>query len=308
MASDRVRDRAVATLIAGACGDALGAPFEGSIPPPGWAEMAGVPGRLEPGEWTDDTSMTIAIAEIAATGVDLRTDPALDAIGDRFLEWYRLGAPGIGLNTRRVLSQADSGADLRLAARLGSDSGGLSGGNGALMRTAPVALANLGDDTALMEAARAVASLTHHDELAGESCAVWCIAIDRAIREDRLDGSWDALDLLPAHSRERWSGWLAATPKGSAMSFKPNGFTVHCLQAALAVVLQNAGAELADSLRAAVEVGDDTDTVACVTGALLGARWGAAAVPARWRNRLHDRWGHSPKDLERLALAIIDCH
>ncbi len=211
------------------------------------------------------------------------------------------------MNTRRVLSQAESGADPRRAAMRGPDSGRLLGGNGALMRTAPVALAYLGDDTALMEAARAVASLTHHDELAGESCAVWCIAIDRAICEDRLDGSWDALDLLPAHSCDRWSGWLAATPKGSAMSFKPNGFTVHCLHAALAVVLQNTGAELANSLRAAVEVGDDTDTVACVAGALLGARWGAAAVPARWRDRLHDRWGHSHKDPERLALAIIDC-
>ena len=43
----------------------------------------------EPGEWTDDTSMAIAIAEVAATGADLRDEEALDALVRRWHEWMR---------------------------------------------------------------------------------------------------------------------------------------------------------------------------------------------------------------------------
>ncbi|SRR5579875_321332 len=307
MGCGHLRERGAGTLVAAAAGDALGAPFEGGLPPPGWADLAGGgPRDLEPGEWTDDTALTLAVAEVAATGIDLRRDEALDRIGDRFLDWYRAGAPGIGATTRRALSRARSGADLRRAAVALPRRASRSASNGALMRTAPVALAHLGDDPAMAEAAVGVARLTHPDELAAESCVIWCIAIDRAIREDRIDGAWDALEQLPIGARRRWGRWLAETRERPARSFRPNGHTVACLQAALAAALQTPGSRLAASLRAAVEIGDDTDTVACVAGALLGARWGRSEIPTRWRDRLHDRWGHTADDLERLAFAIVD--
>ncbi len=148
------------------------------------------------------------------------------------------------------------------------------------MRTAPVASAALGDDDALVESAMAVATLTHADPVAGEACAVWCVAIDRAINQDRLDGAWDALPLLPPEVRERWSRWLDEAKGHPADTFKPNGYAPRCLQAALAAILQTPGSGLTDSIVAAVRVGDDTDTVAAVAGALLGARWGATAIPA----------------------------
>ena len=70
-------DRACGVLLAAACGDALGAGYEfGSapLPPPGTppAMIGGGLGGFEPGEWTDDTSQAYAIAEVAATGADLR--------------------------------------------------------------------------------------------------------------------------------------------------------------------------------------------------------------------------------------------
>lgn len=94
-------------------------------------------------------------------------------------------------------------------------------------------------------------------------------------------------------------------PLHPAPTFKPNGYAPRCLQAALAAILHTPGNGLTDSIEAAVRVGDDTDTVGAVAGALLGARWGATAIPDTWRRMLHDRWGRTAEDLERTAHAIV---
>ena len=64
----------------------------------------------------------------------------------------------------------------------------------------------------------------------------------------------------------------------------------------------------ADHLRlgtdAAVRAGDDTDTVAAIAGGLLGAAYGASAVPLEWRVRLHGWPGLRAHDLVNLASAI----
>lgn len=67
-------DRAAGVLLATAAGDALGAPFKLGRPLPASTEIAMTGGGSfgwQPGEWTDDTSMANAIAELAATGADL---------------------------------------------------------------------------------------------------------------------------------------------------------------------------------------------------------------------------------------------
>ncbi|MFP4234593.1 MAG: ADP-ribosylglycohydrolase family protein, partial [Nitriliruptoraceae bacterium] len=180
--------------------------------------------------------------------------------------------------------------------------------NGALMRTAPVALAHLGDDAAIARAAREVAALTHADPLAGDSCVLWCVAIDRAVREGRLDGITDGLAAIDRSRRARWAAALEDAVTRPPGGFAPNGFTVTALQAAYAAVAQTpvpAGEparHLPDALDAAVRIGDDTDTVAAIAGSLLGARWGAAAIPEAWRQMLHGWPGLRASDLARLAL------
>ena len=74
-------DRACGALLGTAAGDALGAPYEFGPPRGPELEVAMTGGGpWEPGEWTDDTSMAVAIAEVAARGGDLRNEEALDAI------------------------------------------------------------------------------------------------------------------------------------------------------------------------------------------------------------------------------------
>ena len=143
-------DRAVGVLLGGACGDALGAGYEfGSAPLPPTGEapamIGGGLGGFAPGEWTDDTSMAVAIAEVAATGADLRTVEALDAIARGFRRWYDDGPADIGIQTSRVLGAAGpdpSAAAMRAEADALHAETGRTGGNGSAMRTGPVALAH----------------------------------------------------------------------------------------------------------------------------------------------------------------------
>ncbi len=85
---------------------------------------------------------------------------------------------------------------------------GLTAGNGALMRTAIVGLSALGELERTAAAARAVASLTHADPLAGDSCVLWTAGVATAVLEGSFDGVRRGLDLLPAERRDRWAGWL----------------------------------------------------------------------------------------------------
>jgi ADP-ribosyl-[dinitrogen reductase] hydrolase len=173
-------DRAVGVLLGTAAGDALGAPYEFGPPSGPELEVAMVGGGSfgwEPGEWTDDT----AIAEVAATGADLRQEEALDAIARRWHEWSH-DAKDIGVQTRSVLSRAGRHGIAAQTAREESAAlhnlTGRTAGNGSLMRTAPVALAYLDDEASLVEAARAVSELTHYDQrpVTPACCGAWRFA------------------------------------------------------------------------------------------------------------------------------------
>lgn len=306
--SDAARDdRIVGTLLGAAVGDGLGAGYEfGSAPFTGRAAMIGGGlGDGAPGEWTDDTAMTVAVAEVTATGT-----LDLDAIAAGFLRWFADDPPDVGIQTRAVLAAAagDPAAVAPAAAARFAAQPRSSAGNGALMRTAPVALAHLGDDAALATAARAVSDLTHADPLSGDACVLWCVAIDRAVREERLDGVRDGLALLPAERAAAWAGHLDVAETAPLAHLTPNGFVVTALQAAHAAVQRTpvpdgeaTGGHLAAALHAVIGIGDDTDTTAAIAGALLGARWGASAIPAGWLEVLHGWPGLRAPDLADLA-------
>ena len=311
MASSPSYDRCAGALLGLAAGDALGAGYEFQSPPSGEASMKGGGlGGWEPGEWTDDTQMAICIAEETATGT---VEPV--RVAGRFLEWFRSGPVDVGVQTSSVLSHsADADGLAASAVNYFGSHPDRSAGNGSLMRTAPLALASLGDDKRLVELAMSVSALTHADPVAGETCALWCIAIDRAIREGRLDGPRDGIELLPIERRGYWEERLEEVETGPPSRFSHNTFVVFAFQAALAAILHTPVPEvepsrhLEDALHAAVRIGDDTDTVAAIAGSLLGARWGASAVPVLWRAMLHGKPGvygrpdYSSQDLVRLAV------
>ena len=222
------------------------------------------------------------MAEVAARGRDLRSEAALDGVAIRFMRWYREGASDIGIQTRQVLAAVDqiggtSSAMRKAAAALHARTG-RSAGNGSLMRTGIVALPYLDDPSAMAEAARLVSGLTHVDDLAGDACVLWCSGVRRAVLDATFDGVREGLAHLPPDRRDRWAAWLDEAEAAPPHRFSPNGFVVPALQAAWSAIRHTS--TLPDGLVAAVRAGDDTDTVAAIAGALLGARHGASAVPA----------------------------
>ncbi|WP_166139843.1 ADP-ribosylglycohydrolase family protein [Nocardioides ochotonae] len=293
-------DRACGVLLASAVGDALGAGYEfGSALYDGWPGMIGGGlGGFKPGEWTDDTAQAMAIARVAASGADLRTAEALDAIAAGFAAWYADGPADVGIQTSAVLRLAGrdaTAAQMTEAAQTVHEQEGRSAGNGSLMRTAPVALAHLGDPAALVEAAKAVSALTHHDPVAGEGAALWCLMIRYAVLHGALPTVDDVLPLL-GNTVEDWAEVLAVAQHSRPKTFTQNGWVVGALQAAWSAITHTAVPDtmpchhLQESLATAIGIGHDTDTVAAIAGALLGARWGASAVPQEWQRPLHG-WG-----------------
>jgi ADP-ribosyl-[dinitrogen reductase] hydrolase len=315
-------DRAVGVLLGLAAGDALGAPCEFGPPRGPDLEVAMVGGGgfgWEPGEWTDDTSMAIAIAEVAATGADLRQDKLLDALTLRWHEWSQ-HAKDVGVQTRSVLSRAGAQGISAKTARAESlslhERTGRTVGNGSLMRTAPVALAYLDDEAALVEAARIVSELTHFDPEAGEACVLWCCAIRHAILTGELNIRI-GLQYIDTDRRELWASRLDVAEASQPSNFADNGWVVEALQAAWCAITTTpipeddpaTGVFRVDHLRlaldAAVRGGGDTDTVAAIAGGLLGATYGALAIPAEWRRLLHGWPGMAARDLVTLATRIV---
>jgi ADP-ribosyl-[dinitrogen reductase] hydrolase len=316
-------DRACGVLLGTAAGDALGAAYEFGPPRGPELEVAMVGGGSfgwQPGEWTDDTSMAIAIAEVAATGADLREEEALDAIARRWHEWSQ-HAKDVGVQTRSVLSQAGRHGISAQKARAKSAGlhklTGRTAGNGSLMRTAPLALAYLDDEAALVEAARAVSELTHYDPEAGDACVLWCCAIRHAILTGLLDARI-GLQYIAIGRRDLWASRLNVAEASKPSDFTNNGWVVEALQAAWSAIAttpipQDDPAKrvfrvdhLRLTLDAAVRGGNDTDTVAAIAGGLLGAAYGASAVPADWRRVLHGWPGLATRDLVALVTRIVE--
>ncbi len=301
--NSKQNDRAVGALLGAAVGDALGVPYEyGSRPMDDEPQMLG--GGLSgiaPGQWSDDSEMTVCIAEVASTGADLRSADALEGVAQNFLRWYAQHPPDIGIQTRSVLSEtARRGGGATVMAHVSADlhaKSGRTAGNGSLMRTAPVALAHLGDRDAIAEAARVVSALTHYDPRGGEACVLWCLAIERAV----LTGHRDIRAGLEYVDAAFWAPLLdeAETVAPGHYSHS-NGWVVAALLAAWSTV--SGSTCYADGVVRAVKGGGDTDTVGAIAGALLGARYGGSTIPARWRRPLHGWPGLRSRDLVRMAV------
>ena len=259
--SDSQLDRVEGVLLGQAVGDVMGAPYEpGDIPFTGTPELLGGGfGGYAPGEWSDDTQMSLYIARVAATGADLTSREALDEIARGFCRWVSAdGATDVGVQTRRVLGAVVAGRDEPgIAARMRAAAADLdaatrrTGGNGALMRNGIVGLTRLNDRSATAASARAVAELTHADPLAGDCCVIHAEMIRSAVMAPPWRGgplpaaaaAMRALDLIPAERRNYWRDLFDGGILSDSRCLEPpsgDGFTVHALgHATLALAFVN---------------------------------------------------------------------
>lgn len=272
-------------LLGLAVGDALGAPYEGSPRPLPFKPSAMLASRFWlRGEWTDDTAMALCIAESL---VENRCfDP--DDIAQRFVQWFRESGKGIGTTTLVCLGKIVNGMSWKEASRRTHEAlGGLSAGNGAIMRCAPVALFDRRDTDALVRDSFASARITHWDELAGESAVALNYAIVLALRGvGKSDLIRRTLEFATSRSEpvvERLSR-VASSPR---RALRPSGFVLDTLEVAFWMFEHTES--FADCVSEAIQLGGDTDTQSAVAGALAGAFYGIDSIPPEWLTTLRDR-------------------
>lgn len=286
-----LQDRYRGVLLGLACGDALGGPVEfisrediAVAHPGGLREFIGGGWlTLAPGEITDDTQMTLAIAR------SLAEHPELDMqdIVARFLEWSASKPKDIGLTTRAALNALEAGADWEVAGtKVVGFASGSAAGNGAVMRCAPVSLRFRADPSRLVSASRDTARVTHADP----RCQWAAVAVNQGIAY-LLDGGAIAgvIDAASAGIEEKETlAALRKAPELKREQVRSGGFVLDTMQASFWSLSTTESFE--EAVVTAVNLGSDTDTTGAVTGALAGAAYGASAIPPRWRDRVqyHD--------------------
>jgi ADP-ribosyl-[dinitrogen reductase] hydrolase len=282
-APDRA-DRFRGCLLGLAVGDAVGTTVEfkprGSFDPV-TDMVGGGPFRLEPGEWTDDTSMALCLAAslVERGGFDARDQM------ERYRRWYESGYMSvrgrcfdIGGTTRRAIESF---------ARTGDPCSGpddaLSAGNGSLMRLAPVVLRYHGDRKLAIALAAESSRTTHRHPECVAACRILADLLHRT-----LDGA-DREQLLPALPEEEHPAVLRPIAAGEFVTrpeaaIRSTGYVAHTLEAALWCFLRSDSFE--GAVLAAANLGHDADTTAAVCGQVAGAYYGASEIPSRWLDRL----------------------
>ena len=275
-------------------GDALGVPYEfhpsAQIPEPALIEFnppadftrahAGVP----PGTWSDDGAHALCLL----ASLLYRNELDVEDLGRRLVNWFELGYMAVdskvfdvGIQTREALASVRAGVPVLEAGPKGER----ANGNGSLMRVLPLALWHLGDDAALARDAMLQSRVTHGHLRSQVCCALYSLWARRT-----LEGATDAW-------AEALATFRALYPEGTApreeleSSLRPDtpergkgsGYVVDCLRSARDCV---AAGPYERAVKAAVALGDDTDTTAAVAGGIAGLRDGLHAIPERWRTAL----------------------
>lgn len=286
------RERYRGCLLGLAVGDALGTTLEFS--PPGTFTplvdiTGGGPFGLQPGQWTDDTSMALCLAESL---IECRGFDPIDQM-ERYLLWRRLGHLSsngrcfdIGNTTRQALD--------RFTATRQPFSGSTdtySAGNGSLMRLAPVPMFYANNPEEAIRLSGDSSRTTHGAATAVDACryfgALLVGALQGASKDELLSeryspipGLWDKMPLEPE---------IDAIAKSSFKYLQPpqvqgSGYVVKSLEAALWAF------DRSDNYRQgcllAVNLGDDADTTGAIYGQLAGAFYGESGIPQPWRERI----------------------
>jgi len=281
----KTNDRFRGALLGLACGDAVGTTVEfmprGSFDPVS-DMVGGGPFKLQPGEWTDDTSMALCLAEslIVCNGFDA-TDQML-----RYVRWLDDGywssngrCFDIGRTTHDALSNFK-----RTGNPFSGSTHPQSAGNGCIMRLAPVPMFFYPDRLAVIEMSGASSRTTHGAPECIEASrlfgAMLYMAFDGASKED----------ILVAHGIQYLnSPGLRAISKGE-YRFKDEseifgvGYVVPSLEAALWCFYRTDN--FRDAILMATNLGKDSDTTAAICGQIAGAFYGEVGIPEKWRKQL----------------------
>jgi ADP-ribosyl-[dinitrogen reductase] hydrolase len=280
--------RARASFLGLALGDALGATTEFMTP----AEISGkykLHNRIigggwlgvKPGQVTDDTEMSLAIAQ----AIDAAGAWDLQGIAENFLAWMRGKPIDIGSTVRKGI------VNFRRNGALEVPPNDWDAGNGALMRMAPVVIFSLGDDQLFQRFTLEQAHLTHNHPLSDVACL--CVG---AMVQAALLGA----DRFELHAMAR--GLVAGYPNFQFSRYHglASGYVVDTVQTLFHYFFTTGNFE--ECLVGVVNQGGDADTTGAIAGMLAGAFYGLDALPSRWLRKL-DQNIHS--EIEALTPRLL---
>ena len=305
------RERAQALLLGIALGDALGWPVE-FMDRPGILVKYGRPGILAPPDpalYTDDTQMTIAVAEALIEAGDRDLDVLMGAMARQFIGWKSdPSTPGRapGATCIRGVNALERGAPWREAGVKDSK------GGGSCMRVAPVGFFYQEDPGRLQNIARAQGVLTHRHPTSDAACIAGAYMVklaldgvdpseypervlkfgygisaefDKAVARVQSVLDWPDEEAALNHiGPTRGGGWIAEEAVAMAM---------YCVM--------RYPDDYVGAVRVGANISGDSDSVASIAGGLVAARLGCSVLPSDWLDRLENR-----DDLLALANRLAD--
>lgn len=280
----KLLDRMKGSLLGLAVGDAVGTTNEFKVRgtfEPITDMVGGGPFHLNPGEWTDDTSMALCLAQslIDCKGFDAR-DQLL-----KYLNWYHNGYMSsigscfdIGGQTSAVLQYFDKTLDEITAGYASRRSdGSLSSGNGSLMRLAPIPIVYYPNRQLVHKYAVASSLTTHPSHICLDACSTYaqliCDAFDG--KDKRAIISNPLLYKVKAHNIGM-----------DIEDVKASGYVLDSIAAAVWCFARTESFE--EAILLAANLGDDADTTAAICGQLAGAFYGMSGIPQHWLDRVYN--------------------
>lgn len=288
---ERFIDKAKGALLGLALGDALGTTLEFK-PKDSYELITDLVGggifHLQAGQWTDDTSMALCLADSLLAQQKHDGEAQLN----RYVDWARNGVNSstgqcfdIGNTIRSALNHFLKTGDV-----IANTSAENCAGNGSLMRLAPISifyspLKNVPLDTVL-EKAKQSSETTHSNQVAIEACQIMAWLLYQIFDGEEskaalYNGLAKAFHSLSSEMSEVVQGSFLKKSRDEIFAF---GYVVKSLEAALWCFAHSDNFEQGALL--AANLGDDADTTAAIYGQLAGAFYGAEQLPQIWLDKL----------------------
>ncbi len=290
-----LRDKFRGAILGCFLGDAFGAGFEGMSPDRATFHLSSLSKKF-PRNYTDDTDMTLALAESIAQSA--KVDP--EEIAKQFSLHCDL-TRGYAIGTIKAVLALRAGLKWHQVARIVFEEG--SFGNGAAMRVSPVGLFYHHDLDRIQEEAMKQASITHVHPLGQWGAVMQACCVGLAVNQGPNEPF--KKEQMVTNLREvLWRGqieYMKALNKieemvaqGKKLEARKvveslgNGVEAHFSVPSACYIAITYSPDFCDAIRAAISLGGDTDTVAGMVGAIVGAHVGEKRLPVEWIEQLED--------------------
>jgi poly(ADP-ribose) glycohydrolase ARH3 len=252
-----------------------------------------IAGEWEVGRFTDDTQMTVCVAEWLAAGEGLDGKSLLERFVRAYEPWRHYGS-----GTRLILESFPNAKNRWMDLATAMFPHG-SYGNGSAMRVAPVGLFHQDNLRAMLETASVSSIVTHSHPLAVQGASLQAAAVAAAVKGADRSSFLRELTQVLSHFEKLGQdisvykkalarigqGLIQGVPPGKMAALLGNGIKAQeAVPMAIYCYLTNADS-FEKALEAAIFLGGDTDTIAAMTGAISGAALGESHIPVRWLQR-----------------------